>query len=198
MSSTVEDRNVQAEDNISAVSDSILILVDVQNLYYTVRDAYGLASRVDFRKIREHAIRNRKFRHIVSIAYIASPPREIPKEFITALEKLSYEVKIASIRSHEQGKASATNIDVMLAADAQGAKVNGKQPDIVVVASGDSDYIPIYNALKEKGIRVEVMAFQMSLATAIHEVADEVFVLDRSFLYSDYKEESSQSEAPAQ
>ena len=32
------------------VYERLLFLVDVQNLFYSARDAYGLASRVDFRK----------------------------------------------------------------------------------------------------------------------------------------------------
>src|SRR3970040_575685 len=115
----------------SELLGGILILVDVQNLYYTARDAYGYAARVDFRKVRDTALKGRRFKHIVSRAYFAVKPDEKPEGFVSALEKLNYDVVLVNIRPHEQGNASATNIDVQLATDAGSLKVGGVDPDIV-------------------------------------------------------------------
>lgn len=166
------------------IYDSLLFLVDIQNLFYTARDAYGLASRIDFRKLRDIAVGGRKFRHIVMYAYTASMPEFLPNDLITALKKLAYEVKLATIRPHEQGKASLTNIDTMLVHDALETKIAGKNPDVVVVASGDSGYIPTYRSLHERGCRVEVIAFPMSLGAAVYDAVDHVTPLSREHLYS--------------
>lgn len=166
------------------IYDSLLFLVDIQNLFYTARDSFGLASRIDFRKLRDIAVGGRKFRHIYMYAYTASMPQNIPNELITALKKLAYEVRIANIRQHEQGKASLTNIDTMLVHDALETKIAGKYPDIVVIASGDSGYIPTYRSLRERGCRVEIIAFPMSLGAAVYDAADKVTTLEREHLYS--------------
>jgi len=167
------------------VFESLLLLVDVQNLFYSARDSYGLAARIDFRKLKELALKGRSFRHIISYAYLAALPKEIPDTFISALRKLSYEVKIADIRVHERGQMSATNIDVMLASDAQNLKVLGREPTVVVVASGDADYTPVYRILRERGVRVEVLSFQSSLATSIYDESDEIRFLTRDHLYGE-------------
>jgi len=60
MTSEVDQEVVQL-----VVYERLLFLVDVQNLFYSARDAYGLASRVDFRKLKEAALNGRKFKHIV-------------------------------------------------------------------------------------------------------------------------------------
>ena len=167
------------------IFNGLVLLVDVQNLFYSARDAYGLAARVDFKKLKQLAMKNRRFRHIVSFAYLAATMKDIPSEFVSALEKLSYEVKIANIRAHETGPSSATDIDVMLATDATITKIGTRDPDIVVVASGDSDYVPVYQALRDRGVRVEIVAFRSTLSAAVEEIAHSVTYLTREHLYNE-------------
>ena len=172
------------------IINGLVLLVDVQNLFYSARDAYGLAARVDFKKLKQLAMKNRRFRHIVSFAYLAATMKDVPSEFVSALEKLSYEVKVANIRAHETGPSSATDIDVMLATDATITRIRDRDPDIVVVASGDSDYVPVYEALKNRGVRVEIIAFKSTLSAAIEEMADSVTYLTREHLYNESFSES--------
>lgn len=172
------------------IFNGLVLLVDVQNLFYSARDAYGLAARVDFKKLKQLAMKNRRFRHIVSFAYLAATMKDVPSEFVSALEKLSYEVKVANIRTHENGPSSATDIDVMLATDATITRIRDRDPDIVVVASGDSDYVPVYQALKSRGVRVEIIAFKSTLSAAVEEIADGVTYLTREHLYNESFSES--------
>jgi uncharacterized LabA/DUF88 family protein len=167
------------------VIESLVFLVDVQNLYCSVRDSYGVAARVDFRKLREAALKGRKFRHIVSRAYFASRPDESPKGFIHALRKLSYDVKVTDIRPHDKGAPSGTNIDSQLVTDATNITINGQAPSVVVIASGDSDFLPVYERLKTKGCRVEVLAFTPSMSSQVADLVDEVTELDRDYLFAE-------------
>jgi len=116
----------------------------------------------------------------------AAKPGEKPDEFIRALEKLYYEVELISIREHEKGSPSSTNIDVALAIDAYNIKVSGKDPDIVVVASGDSDFTPVYDSMRSRGIRTEILSFPGSLAASVVDKVDEVRYLDREYLFEEF------------
>jgi len=168
--------------------DRLLFLVDVQNLFYSARDAYGVASRVDFRKLKDFALDGRKFKHIRAKAYFAAKPGEKPDEFIKALQKLSYEVELINIREHEKGEPSSTNIDVVLATDASNLKVGGRDPSIVIVASGDSDFNSVYAAMKSRGISCEVLSFPGSLAASVIEMVGETSIklLGREILFEEY------------
>jgi len=45
--------------------------------------------------------------------------------------------------------------------------------DVVIVASGDGDYVPLVEYLKNQGRRVEVFAFGKSASAKLKESADE-------------------------
>ena len=45
--------------------------------------------------------------------------------------------------------------------------------DTIVIASGDGDFIPLVEYLKNQGRRVEVMAFGKSTSGKLKEVADD-------------------------
>ena len=181
------------EGNVEKVETeltTLLFLVDVQNLFYSARSAFGSDARVDFKKLKEEALNGRKFRRIISKAYFAVRPDERPEPFISALQRLSYEVSLVSIRGHEVGEASATNIDVLLATDALNTKLGGRYPNVVVVASGDSDFLPVYQALIERGVIVEVLSFPASLSTAVEDTVHKVVRLDASHLFESYPKEA--------
>ncbi|MDP3066862.1 MAG: NYN domain-containing protein, partial [Methanobacteriaceae archaeon] len=61
--------------------------------------------------------------------------------------------------------------------------------DVIVLASGDGDYTPLVEYLKNQGRRVEVMAFGKSTSTKLREIADNFIDLDenpKKFLIKSY------------
>jgi uncharacterized LabA/DUF88 family protein len=52
--------------------------------------------------------------------------------------------------------------------------------DVIILASGDGDFIPLVEYLKNQGKRVEVMAFGKTTSTRLKEVADEFIDLDEN------------------
>lgn len=67
--------------------------------------------------------------------------------------------------------------DVGLAVDA--IKISSSI-DTIVLVSGDGDFIPLVEYLKNQGKRVEVMAFSRSASLHLKEVADEFLDLSLS------------------
>ena len=52
--------------------------------------------------------------------------------------------------------------------------------DVIVIASGDGDYAPLVEYLKNQGRRVEVMAFGRSASAKLKEIADEFVDLEEN------------------
>ena len=158
----------------------LLFLVDVQNLFYSVRDTYGVDARIDFKLLREEAICNRSFTSVRCVAYLTHfKERDDIEGLKKALVLLSYETRIGKIRRTESGLAG-TDMDVELATEAID---KADEYDVIVVASGDGDLIPAYKILKGRGKRVEVIAFSGSLGRSIGEEVDEVKYLGKGVLY---------------
>ncbi|MCB1188941.1 MAG: NYN domain-containing protein [Leptospiraceae bacterium] len=61
------------------------------------------------------------------------------------------------------GNSYRCNLDVEMALDMLKSAYQLK-PDVVVIASGDGDFLPIVNELRQLGVRVEVAAFQDNTA----------------------------------
>ncbi len=51
-------------------------------------------------------------------------------------------------------------------------------PDIVVIVSGDSDFVPVVTELREKGIRVEVASFNRSMSRLLSNRCSDSICLD--------------------
>jgi len=57
----------------------------------------------------------------------------------------------------------------------------GQKLDVVVLVSGDGDYVPLINYLKENlGCRVEVAAFSETSSARLREVADKFIDLSQN------------------
>jgi uncharacterized LabA/DUF88 family protein len=161
----------------------LLFLVDVANLFHSARSTYGSQARIDFRKLRDAAINGRRFDNILCAAYLTAKEDSVPDNFCSTLQKLGYTVRLMTSVSHEDGTLSGTNVDVRMALDAVTGKVGGVFPSHVCIASGDADFMPVYEQLKARPAVVEVLAFPTSLSAAVEKYADRVEKLDETHLF---------------
>ena len=51
--------------------------------------------------------------------------------------------------------------------------------DVIVICSGDGDFIPLVEYLKNQGKRVEILAFGKTTSSKLKEAADEFIDLDK-------------------
>lgn len=147
------------------------VFVDVGNMYHSAKHLYN--GNVNFGKILETALEERPL--IRAIAYVikADSPKE--QDFFDALSKAGYEVKSKDIQIFAGGQKKG-DWDVGIAMDA--IKISDRI-DVVVLVSGDGDYLPLVTYLKEnKGCLVEVMAFGRSASKTLTEQADNFLDLD--------------------
>ncbi|HCM36653.1 MAG: hypothetical protein A3J30_03710 [Candidatus Wildermuthbacteria bacterium RIFCSPLOWO2_02_FULL_47_9c] len=148
----------------------VTVLIDVQNLYYSAKNLHG--SRVNFREIVKTAVANRKL--IRAFAYVVRTKTGEERPFFDALANLGIETRVKDLQEYYGGLKKA-DWDVGIAVDA--IKTSGSV-DAIVLVSGDGDYVPLVDYLKNQGKRVEIMAFGKSTSSRLREVADEFIDLD--------------------
>ncbi|PIV46952.1 hypothetical protein COZ78_00005 [bacterium (Candidatus Gribaldobacteria) CG_4_8_14_3_um_filter_42_11] len=153
------------------------VLLDVQNLYHSARNLHQ--ARVNFNEVLKIAIAGRKF--IRAFAYVVRTKTGEEKPFFDALNNLGIEMRVRDLQEFYDGQKKA-DWDVGIVID---AIRTAPGVDVVILCSGDGDFIPLVEYLKNQGKRVEVMAFDRTTSSALKEAADEFIDLgqdSRKFL----------------
>lgn len=141
------------------------VLIDVQNLYHSAKHLFG--ARVNFKEVLKNAVAGRKL--IRAIAYVVKSDTEEEKAFFDALERIGLEMRVKDLQIFPGG-AKKADWDVGIATDA--ARL-ADLLDAIVLVTGDGDFVPLVEYLKyNRGLQVEVMAFQRSASNSLQEVAD--------------------------
>lgn len=142
------------------------VLVDIQNMYYSARIIYS--KKVNFKAVLDAAVSGRKL--IRAIAYGVKTVEQTEEKFFEALEKSGYDVKTKDLQIFPDGSKKG-DWDVGIAVDA--IKMAPKL-DVIVLVSGDGDYLPLVEYLQGiTGCRVEVIAFGESASAKLIEGADD-------------------------
>ncbi len=148
------------------------IFVDVQNMYHSAKNLYG--SNVNFKEILEAATADRKL--IRALAYVIKSDSVEEESFFDALFKQGFEVKMKDLQIFAGGSKKA-DWDVGIAVDA--IKMADKL-DVVIIVTGDGDFIPLVNYLQHnKGCLAEVIAFGETTSSRLMEVADDYIDLSQ-------------------
>jgi uncharacterized LabA/DUF88 family protein len=146
------------------------LFVDIQNLYYTARNVYN--ARVNFNSVLKDAVGDRPLVRAIAYGIKADMPEE--GTFFDALRKAGFEVKLKELQSF-YGGAKKGDWDVGIVMDI--IKLIPKL-DVVVLASGDGDYIPLLEYLQILGVRVELVSFGKSTSSKMREIIDHYLDLD--------------------
>jgi uncharacterized LabA/DUF88 family protein len=150
----------------------VVVLIDVQNLYYSARNLYK--SKVNFQEILKVAVSGRKL--IRAVAYVVQTEAGEEKAFFDALSYLGIEPKIKELQVYYSG-AKKADWDVGITIDAIRFS---SLADTIVLVSGDGDFFPLVEYLKNQGRQVEVIAFGRSTSSRLKEIADDFIDLDKN------------------
>jgi uncharacterized LabA/DUF88 family protein len=149
------------------------IFIDTQNLYHSAKNLYH--AKVNFGKVVEEALAGRPL--IRAIAYVITTESGDEKNFFEALAKVGIEAKTKDLQIFAGGSKKA-DWDVGLAVDA--IKMAPKL-DVIVLISGDGDFVPLVEYLKtNEGCQVEVVSFSKSTSSKLIESADGFTDLDEN------------------
>lgn len=147
----------------------VCILIDVQNFYHSAKNLYQ--KRVDFGAIIKEAVAGRQL--VRTFAYVVRTETGEERVFFEALEKLGIEIRVKDLQVFYGGIKKA-DWDVGIAVDAIRM---AKLVDVIVLMSGDGDFVPLVEYLKNQGAQTEVVAFGKSASARLKEAADEFFDL---------------------
>ena len=149
------------------------VLIDVQNLYHSAKHLYNNA-RVNFGEILKTGVNNRNL--IRAFAYVVKTKTGEEKPFFEALIKLGIETRVRELKEF-YGGAKKADWDVGIVIDAIRMSPG---IDVLVLASGDGDFVALVEYLKNQGKRVEAMSFGRSTSSELIEEVDEFIDLDKN------------------
>jgi uncharacterized LabA/DUF88 family protein len=150
---------------VKHLGQRVAVFLDVQNLYHSAKNLYQ--ARVNFGAILKTAVADRSL--IRAFGYVVKTKTGEEKPFFEALTKLGIETRERDLQEFFGGVKKA-DWDVGLTVDAIRISTS---VDVVVLGSGDGDFIQLVEYLQNQGKRVEVIAFGRSSSARLKEVADE-------------------------
>ena len=141
------------------------VFIDVQNMYYSAKNLFG--AKVNFGNIVKEAVAGRKL--VRAIAYVVSTESKDEQPFFDALYNLGIETKERPLQIFYGGEKKA-DWDVGITVDAIRLSPS---LDTIVLVSGDGDYLPLIDYLRNQGKQVEVLAFGNTTSSRLKEEADD-------------------------
>ncbi len=159
------------KERIVPKDQRVVVLIDVQNLYHSAKNLYQ--SRVNFKEVVDEAVAGRRL--VRSFAYVVRTKTGEEKPFFEALVKLGIETRIRDLKEFYGGLKKA-DWDVGIVID---AIRSAPAVDVIVLVSGDGDFVPLVEYLKNQGKKVEVIAFRRSASSDLVKSADEFIDLER-------------------
>jgi uncharacterized LabA/DUF88 family protein len=153
----------------------IALFVDVQNIYYTTKQAFGKS--FNYRKFWEQTQRRGDI--IAATAYAIQSNNDGQRKFQDALRHIGFEVKLKPYIQRSDGTAKGDwdvgiTIDIMETAPAA---------DIIILLSGDGDFDLLMRKIKSKYSSVtEVYGVLELTANSLIESIDSFHPIDRDLL----------------
>ena len=141
------------------------IFIDVQNLYHSARNLFD--AKVNFNSVVQDIVSDRTL--IKAIAYVIKTETGEESAFLDALVAMGIETKSKDLQIFHNSTKKA-DWDVGLAVDMISL---APKLDVVVLISGDGDFVPAVDYIKKFGCQVEVVAFGKTCSSRLREVSDD-------------------------
>jgi uncharacterized LabA/DUF88 family protein len=153
----------------------IAIFADVQNIYYTTRQAYQ--RQFDYRALWRRVAAGGEI--VQAIAYAIQRHDEQQKKFQNALRHIGFDVKLKPYIQRRDGSAKGDwdvgiTIDVLETADTV---------ETIVLLSGDGDFdLLLQKVRQDYGVNAEVYGVPMLTANALVNAATKYHPINESLL----------------
>lgn len=140
------------------------VFIDVQNMYYSARNIHN--RKVNFENIVKSAVGENEL--IRARAFTISTKEGEEHAFFEALKKSGIEVVSKELLQYDSGNKKGdwdvgVTIDIVRMLD---------MLDVVVLVSGDGDFVPLGEYIKSKGRIFHVASFRESTSTALVDATD--------------------------
>jgi uncharacterized LabA/DUF88 family protein len=162
------------EPSASIPKDRVGVFVDAANLSASARREFG--SKLDYRALLGHVVDGRP--RSCAVAFVVRDGEEGAHHgFVSSLREGGYEIREKRPKARGDGSRKADwdmgiAMEILDQLDAM---------DVVVLCSGDGDFVPLVQRLRREGKRVEVAAFRASTDEALIKAVDVFVPLDGRF-----------------
>ena len=157
------------------MSEAVSIFVDVQNIYYTTRQAYG--AHFDYNAFWAQVTRGRQVAH--AFAYAIDRGDEKQRQFQNILRAIGFTVKLKPYIQRSDGSTKG-DWDVGITVD---MLEHAATSDVMVLASGDGDFDILVNRLKHHHkTPVEVYGVPALTANSLVNEASRFIPVDEKLL----------------
>ena len=164
-------------------SERVMVFIDGSNLYH-VLDQNCSRHDVQFDKLARKLANGRDLRRIYyyNIRQESDRPdgRVDQDRFLHSLYDTPYVEVRLGIAKQRRDQVVEKGVDVMLATDLV-VRAYQDQYDTAVLVSGDGDFYPAIQAVKDRGKQVEVAAFESNISAEASRVADLHIKLTKTF-----------------
>jgi len=155
--------------------DKISIFVDVQNVYYTCRQAYG--KNFDYNKFWADVTHDREV--VSAFAYATDRGDDKQAQFQNILRAIGFTVKLTPVLKRRDGTVKA-DWDVGIALDVYEA---APECDTIVLVSGDGDFEVLLHRIRTRFATVsEVYGVPELTSDLLIEAADHFVAIDQDAL----------------
>jgi len=165
---------VHTERAILWQSQRVAVFVDVQNLYYSARKVHN--SKVSFQKLLPALLNNRQL--VRAIAYTIEKEGSDQDRFYEVLRHTGFEIRRRELIVRSDGSRKG-DWDMGIAIDAISMV---DRVDVIVLVTGDGDFVALVKMLQSRGVRVEVASFMESTADSLIEAANEHSIIGPDML----------------
>jgi uncharacterized LabA/DUF88 family protein len=159
------------------MTKKIAIFSDVQNIYYTTRDAYGRP--FNYRKFLQKVAKQGEI--VSATAYAIHKGDDQQIKFQDALKHMGFEVKLKPYIQRRDGSAKG-DWDVGITIDVMETAASG-EVDTVILLSGDGDFDLLLKKVNQRyGMTTEVFGVPKLTANSLIEAADQFHPIRQDFL----------------
>ena len=157
--------------------EKVAIFVDVQNIYYTTRQAFG--RQFDYSSFWLQATKGREV--VAAFAYAIERDDEKQKSFQQILRNIGFEVKLKPYIQRNDGSAKG-DWDVGITLDMVDL---AEHADTIVLASGDGDFDLALDRIRSRsGVSTEVYGVEQLTAASLIKAAEKFIPIDGKLLLS--------------
>lgn len=156
----------------------LALFVDVQNIYYTVKQAYGC--HFNYRELWQQLSQEGKI--VQAQAYAIDRNNAQQQSFQQILREIGFNVKLKPYIQRGDGSAKG-DWDVGIAIDMMDAAINQAQPiDRAILLSGDGDFDLLLQRLRALGVDSTVYGVPSLTATSLINAATEFRAIEGNLL----------------
>lgn len=147
------------------------VFIDVQNMYHSCKHLYN--AKVNFGQVVKTALADRQLVRAMGYVSVSQAPDEAA--FFEALYKQGIELKMKDLQVFPDGTKKG-DWDVGIAVD---CIAMSHKLDVIVLVTGDGDFMPLVEYLSYRGVTVELVSFGKSTSARLIESVHSFYDLDQ-------------------